>query len=86
LPKAEICLSALVDLMGDAPWLAGAAITLADLHAAPIVAVFRLAPEGANLLDHKTALLEWWERVGMRPSFLRTQVPARHDAHRVGTV
>ena len=81
LPKAEICLTALADLMEDAPWLAGAAITLADLHAAPIVAVFRLAPKGA-----KTALLEWWERVGMRPSFLRTQVPARHDAHRVGTV
>jgi glutathione S-transferase len=81
LPKAEICLTALADLMEDAPWLAGAAITLADLHAAPIVAVFRLAPKGA-----KTALLEWWERVGMRPSFLRTQVPARQDAHRVGTV
>jgi glutathione S-transferase len=86
LPKAEICLTALADLMEDAPWLAGAAITLADLHAAPIVAVFRLAPEAANLLDHKTALLEWWERIGRRPSFLRTQVPARHDAHRVGTV
>jgi glutathione S-transferase len=72
--------------MGDAPWLAGAAITLADLHAASIVAVFRLAPEGANLLDHETALLEWWERVGMRPSFLRTQVPQRHESYSAAAV
>jgi glutathione S-transferase len=34
LPKAESCLSALAELMGEASWLAGAAITLADLHAA----------------------------------------------------
>jgi glutathione S-transferase len=86
LPKAEICLSALADLMGDAPWLAGAAITFADLHAAPIIAVFRLAPVGANLLDHKTALLEWWERAGMRPSFLRTQAPRRHESYSAGAI
>src|ERR1700730_3700917 len=38
LPKAAICLSALSDLLADAPWLAGPAISLADLHAAPIFA------------------------------------------------
>jgi glutathione S-transferase len=86
LPKAEICLSVLAELMGEAPWLAGTAITLADLHAAPIVSVFRLAPEAKSLLGHEIRLREWWERVSTRPSFLRTQVPARHVSHSAGAV
>ena len=86
LPKAEVCLSALSELMEESPWLAGAAISLADLHAAPMISVFRLAPEGANLLDRESRLREWWERVSARPSFLRTQVLPRHEAHSVGAV
>jgi glutathione S-transferase len=70
--------------MGDAPWLAGTALSLADLHAAPIVSIFRLAPEGANLLGRENRLREWWERVSTRPSFLRTQVPPRHESHAIG--
>jgi glutathione S-transferase len=84
LPKAKLCLSALSELMGDAPWLAGTALSLADLHAAPIVSIFRLAPEGANLLGRENRLREWWERVSTRPSFLRTQVPPRHESHAIG--
>jgi glutathione S-transferase len=86
LPKAEVCLSALSELMDDAPWLAGPAISLADLHAAPMVALFRLAPEGARLLGREDRLREWWDRVSTRPSFLRTQVPPRHASHSVRTV
>jgi len=86
LPKAEVCLSALSELMDAAPWLAGSAISLADLHAAPMVSVFGLAPEGANLLDREKRLREWWQRVSTRPSFLRTQVPPRHESHAVGAV
>jgi glutathione S-transferase len=84
LPKAESCLSALAELMGEASWLAGAAITLADLHAAPIVSVFRLAPEGASLLDQATRLREWWERVSARPSFQGTHAPPRHESYSAG--
>ena len=36
LPRAETCLRALAEIGGDGPWLAGPALTLADLHAAPI--------------------------------------------------
>jgi glutathione S-transferase len=86
LPKAALCLSALSELMDAAPWFAGTAISLADLHAAPMVSVFRLAPEGANLLDRENRLREWWQRVSTRPSFLRTQVPPRHETHAVGAV
>jgi glutathione S-transferase len=86
LPKAKVCLSALCELMHEAPWLAGTAISLADLHAAPIVSVFRLAPEGANLLGRENRLRDWWERLSARPSFLRTQVSRRHESRAVGAV
>jgi glutathione S-transferase len=78
LPKAEICLSAISALMGEAPWLAGPTISLADFHAAPMFAPFRRAPEGEGLLSHHPRLAGWWDRVSARPSFVRTQVPPRH--------
>jgi glutathione S-transferase len=78
LPKAEICVSAVSELMGDGPWLAGSTISLVDLHAAPMFAVFRLAPEGELLLNREARLVGWWDRVSKRASFARTQVPPRH--------
>lgn len=83
LPKAALCLRAIAELMDDAPWLAGTAISLADLHAAPMFALFRLAPEGQRLLGRKDRLVRWWDRVSRRPSFMRTQVPPRHASHTV---
>jgi glutathione S-transferase len=72
--------------MGESPWLAGPNISLADLHAAPMFTLFRLAPEGSRLLGQHDDLVRWWDRVNTRPSFLRTQVPPRHVSHAVGTV
>jgi glutathione S-transferase len=86
LPKAEVSLFALSELMDEAPWLAGPVISLADLHAAPIISVIRLAPEGANLLNCESRLRECCERVSIRTSFLRTQVPPRRESHTVGTI
>jgi glutathione S-transferase len=80
LPKAEVCLSALSELMGEEPWLAGSAISLADLHAAPMIALFQLAPEGARLLGRDDRLVSWWNRISIRPSFIRTQAPPRHES------
>ena len=86
LPKARVCLSVLSELMDGSPWLTGSAISLADLHAAPIFAVFRLAAEGSRLLAEQHELLQWWGRVSARQSFLRTQVPPRHISDGAGTV
>jgi glutathione S-transferase len=80
LPRAEVCLSALSDLIGESPWLAGRSISLADLHAAPMFALFRLAPEGARLLCRQDRLVRWWDRVSVRLSFTKTQVPPRHES------
>jgi len=78
LPKAMVCLSALAELMENGPWLTGSAISLADLHAAPMFAVFRLAPEGEHFLNRERRLADWWNRISSRPSFERTQVQPRH--------
>jgi glutathione S-transferase len=75
LPRAARCLDALQDLMGDGPFLAGTALSLAELHAAPIFAYFRLAPEGADLLARHARLQEWWDRIAVRPSLAATRSP-----------
>jgi glutathione S-transferase len=68
LPMADRCLGALAGLMGQQPYLVGGAPTLADLHAAPMFAYFRMAPEGAALLGRYPDLERWWPRMAERRS------------------
>ena len=75
LPRAQICLAALADLMGAGPWLAGARLTLADLHAAPIFAYVVLAPEGAALLARHDGIRRWWGKMAARASMAATRSP-----------
>jgi glutathione S-transferase len=80
LPRAEICLAALEALMAAGPWLAEPALTLADLHAAPIFAYAVLAPEGRDLLARHETLRRWWERMTERPSMAATRSPLEPPA------
>lgn len=73
LPRAKICLHALEELMGHGPWLAGHTLTLADLHAAPMFAYFRLAVEGGHLLAQHPILEQWWSRMADRESMAATR-------------
>ncbi len=75
LPKAETCLCALRDLMGGGPWLAGGTLTLADLHAAPMFAYFRMAEEGSRLLARHGMLERWWQSMAERDSIAATRSP-----------
>ncbi len=75
LTKAETALQAITQLRGDARWLVGNTLTLADLHAAPMVALFRLAPEGEELLGRHARLAEWWADINARPSMAATRSP-----------
>lgn len=70
LPRAWACLDALEALGGDGPWLAGADLTLADLHAAPMFDYFVTAPEGEALLEDRPRLSAWWARMATRPSLI----------------
>ena len=75
LPKARICLAALSELMSGSPFLAGPALTLADLHAAPMLIYFRIAAEGASLLAETPDLAAWLERMAGRASNRATRSP-----------
>ncbi|WP_048647887.1 glutathione S-transferase family protein [Nitratireductor soli] len=74
LETAATCLATLSRSIGDADWLAGGGrLTLADLHAAPILAYFTRAPEGRSLLAGHANLALWWERMRGRASFEATR-------------
>ena len=75
LPKAETCLQALDGLAGA--HLAGAQLSLADLHAAPMFDYAVQVPEVATMLARRPALLAWWERMRARPSMAATQPKPR---------
>jgi glutathione S-transferase len=75
IPRAVTCLTALQQIMLAGPFLAGPALTLADLHAAPMFAYFTLAPEAHQLLALYPGLLDWWNRMVTRRSMTSTVYP-----------
>jgi glutathione S-transferase len=75
LAGAETCLKALAAIMGGGRFLAGAELSLADLHAAPIFAYFSVAPEGAGALARHPSLSAWWGRMEGRASLQATPSP-----------
>jgi glutathione S-transferase len=80
VPRAKICLNAIDDLKGDAPFLAGDALSLADLQLAPHMAVFAVTPEGRELLAIHPRLVDWITRMQARPSMIATDPAALQRA------
>ncbi len=76
LPECERCLAALATLQGRLQFLAGDTLSLADLHAAPMLAYACLAPEGAAMLARHASLAAWWQRMASRSSLSATRFPA----------
>lgn len=76
LPRIETCLKALAALTEPAgPFLLGGEPTLADLHAAPMIAYLALAPEGKAMLDREPRIARWWLAMRARPSMAATRYP-----------
>lgn len=72
LAQARTALGALARIMGRSPWLAGEALSLADLHAYPMLRYFSLAPEGAAAIAENPTLADWIGRLAARASVMRT--------------
>jgi glutathione S-transferase len=70
---ARTCFGALANLTVCDPYLLGPTLTLADLHAFPIVQYLSLAPEGRQLLDEHPALAGWRAAMLSRASVQRTK-------------
>ena len=73
LRQAEAMLKVLTSLKAKGPWLLGDRLTLADLHAAPIIAYFVKVAEGRDLLARFADIRDWYARIAARPSFARTE-------------
>ena len=72
IPTARICIAEIGRLLGGHVWLAGDAISLADLLLAPHLSMFAQAPEGAQILQDHENLSSWLARVEARPSMQAT--------------
>jgi glutathione S-transferase len=80
LGDAARCLRALEDVVTLEPYLVGDMLSLADLHAYPVLRYLALAPEGHALLEAQhPRLWAWLEMMGHRASVLRTRGP--YDSH-----
>jgi len=71
IPMARTCVAALEDILGGQPYLAGDAISLADLFAYGHFEFLGQTPEGADMLAG-SPLLGWMERMAERPSVQNT--------------
>jgi len=63
---------AALEALAAGPFLAGPALSLADLHVGAMIAYFALAPEGLAMLGNHPRLAAWWATVSQRPSFIST--------------
>jgi glutathione S-transferase len=72
IEQSRTCLQAVIRLAAFEPFLVSRSISLADLHAAPMLRYLSLAPEGKALLDQHHALTTWLQSMLARPSLLRT--------------
>lgn len=68
LRQARTALQALSSLKAEGPWLLGTDLTLADLHAAPIIGYFVKVAEGQALLAEFAEIQNWWTRIAARAS------------------
>jgi glutathione S-transferase len=73
LAKSRTCCRALEEVLGSARYFAGSELTLADLHALPILLYFSMTRDGADTLAAHPRLRAWLEHVAARPSVQRTK-------------
>jgi len=73
LPNARICVTELARLKGTAEYLAGPALSIADLIAAPHLLIAAGTPEGQELLGG-TPLEPWLASLRMRDSVRATEL------------
>ena len=71
LANGRKVLGVLMDIKGDAPYLAGAALSIADLYLAPLVAYVAMTPHKDEFLA-LPGMSRWWETISRSDSFKTT--------------
>jgi glutathione S-transferase len=72
MPRMKLSLAELDRLAAGGEFLAGAALSLADIHLAPIFSYLTQTPEAAALLAPHAKLRAWWTAMEKRPSMTKT--------------
>jgi glutathione S-transferase len=72
IPKAKVCVAEIGGLLGDQQFMAGEALTIADLMLAPHLTMFAETAEGAPMLQPHPNIRAWVERMNARPSMVAT--------------
>src|SRR5438270_2311654 len=72
VPNARICIGEIARLLDGNSWMAGDALSLADLLLAAHLSMFAQAPEGAQILQDHNYLRGWLERMEARQSMQAT--------------
>ena len=72
MPRARTVFAELSRLLGEQAYIAGDALSLADLQTAPQLSFLSLAPEWTTLTEQHPNLVAWIERLEARPSFAAT--------------
>jgi glutathione S-transferase len=73
LSAAAKCVEALQGQLGDRRYLVGDALTLADLHAVPMLMYFAATPEGKQMMAEHPKLARWLAHMLARASVARTK-------------
>lgn len=74
LSTSETTLNALSELLGTSAYFAETQLSLADLHALPILHYFYLTPEGRAMFQQHASLVRWYDAMLARSS-ARSVVP-----------
>ena len=72
VPNARMCIGEIARLLDGQPWMAGDALSLADLLLAPHLSMFAQAPESGQILREHDNLTAWLVRIEARPSMQAT--------------
>jgi glutathione S-transferase len=72
LQAAPVVLAALERIAPDTAYLCGAALSLADIHLAPMIGYFAMADEGGALLEQQPKLSRWWSTMSLRAGYRAT--------------
>lgn len=73
VPGTSTALSALEAILGDQEFLAGAALSLADLHVLPMIEGLTIVPEREAVFAGAPRLGAWVGRMAKRPSAMETR-------------
>jgi glutathione S-transferase len=74
VPRAEVAVRAIAALQGGNRFLAGDALSLADIAVVPHLDALAMTPEGAPIMAAHPALMAWLTEMRARPSVKRAAV------------